>query len=156
MSALKLTFHPAAALQLVKDHQPLAWQRQLYRYDSELLRVVDAKNVSLTKALQHLMNKYSEIATKIYVLASYHHIMTETTKEFNNVTSEIEKYTAQLLAIQTPGQIPIISSAELETLLQFYRGKITSLNARKAQLLSHPEIVNNLEVTEEVIYTNKS
>lgn len=156
MGALKLTFCPGDALQLVKEHQPLVWECKLYTYNSELLHIVDAKNVSLTKALQHLVNKYSNMASKIYALASYQHIMSETIKEYNNVTTSIKKYTAQLLAIQTPGQVPIISQSELDTLMQFYRDQIKSLETRKTQLLAYPEVVNNIEVTAEIVSANQT
>ena len=153
MGALKLTICPSEALELVKQHQPLVWECKLYTFNAALLHTVDADNVTLTKALQHLLNKYNSTASKIYSLASYYHIMSETIKEYENVCNQLEKYEAQLLAI--PKSIAI-SQEDRHTLTVFTNNQIKKLRARKKELHHYPEVINNIEVTAEIVLPNSA
>lgn len=147
---IALTFTPEESLSMIKAHAPNRWLIDLAVYNRTLLEVQKLKNCCLQTALKSYLKFSQNQATKIYVLASYQHIM-DKIEEYATITSQITKYTEQLLALpNSKGS----TQADKQLLTKHFQDKLTKLNARKQQLLKYPEVVNNLEVTAETVPPN--
>lgn len=152
MSTITLTYTPQESYSLIKEHRPNTWEANLYKYNCALYQIVGENNVTLTKALQHFINRHPKTASKIYALASYYHIMTQTNqkvKDYESVLSGIKNCEAQLKAIATSKSI---QDQDRPTLTESTKKRLRELRAKEEAFINDPEFTAHIEVKAEVIY----
>ena len=148
--SIALNISDNEALQLIKEIEPTCWQVSLFGYMTDLLYHED-EGTSLTKSLQHLVNKTKTMADKILFAAAYQHIMDERVKEYQEVKKKIDAQQQQIIALNSS---KLISAKDKGTLHKHYQKSLQSLNARKDQLLKHQSVVASLSVTYEIVSTH--